>query len=647
MGTSMNQTSVYGLRRGGTMRKALVAVACAAGVIAGVGVLMAVTGKPVQPASPGTGPGAKGAAPGAARMSVDVFSAARLNFDVTTTATGDLRTRNQIELRNRMDSDTTVIEIIGEGKRVKAGDVLIKLNAEPMVQKVDEESLAIESARAAMVEADEGYAIQVSENESAVRAANLKLALANLDLEKWRSGEVKSKRLDLKHSVERATKEELRLREKLEKSKSLHERGYYSLDLLKQDELAWEQSQADLIKKQLDQEVYEEFEYTRDERQKLSDVEEARAEVERVHRQNSSKLASKEADRNNKRQALSIREQKLAKLREQLAAATIVAPSDGLVVYGSSIEQARWGNDDGPMQVGSRVFPNQLLIVLPDTTEMIAAVKVHESLAGRIRPGQRVNIKVDAAGDQRFAGRVESIGVLAEQTSRWMDPNLREYTVRIAMDRESMSDGRSELLKPSMRCEAEIILGNVADALVVPVQAVFNEGPVRYVHVQQGGQGGAARYIRRPVQLGQRSDRYAEIRVGLKEGERVLSRRPEPGEVIAGGWQETELAAVGLKHGDDGQIMPVGGTPGVEGRAGRPAGPGGGPGMGGTGPDARGTGRPAGKAPGAPDAAKDAANKAETAAKADGEVKEGAAPTEEPAPETKPAATAEPGAASK
>jgi len=591
------------MRRAGVLRKALIGVVAAAGVAGSVSALMAFSGKPPESTA--------GKGVGSPRQAVDIFTALRQNFDVTTTATGELRTRNQIELRNRIDSDTTIIELIEEGKRVKAGDVLVKLNAEPMEERLDEESLQIESARAAMVEAEEGHAIQVSENDSAVRAANLKLSLADLDLQKWRLGEVKSKRLELQHSLERATKEEVRLREKLEKSRSLQQRGYYSLDLLKQDELSWEQAKADLIKHQLAQEVYEEFEYTRDERQKLSDVEEAKAEVERVERQNASKMASKEADRNNKRQAFTIREQKLAKLRDQLAAATIVAPSEGLVVYGTSIEASRWGNDDGPMQVGTRVYPNQLLIALPDTTEMIAAVKVHESLAGRLRPGQKVNIKVDAVSDQRFAARVETIGVLAEQTSRWMDPNLREYTVRVALDRDSMSGGKGDLLKPSMRCEAEIILGNVADALVVPVQAVFNEGSVRYVHVLASGQGTASRFARRPVQLGQRSDRFAEIRAGLSEGERVLVRRPEPGEIVPGAWREAELAAAGLKTIDDGQVVPVGWTPesaergqgdAPGGGGGRPKGPGG----------EDGAGRPGGRAEPDRPAPKDSTPSAQT-----------------------------------
>lgn len=528
-------------RRGGAMRKTLLAVGAAAALVAAGAGLLALTPSAPQPA--------KGRAQAAA---VDLATVTRLDFDVNTTATGDLRSRNQIEIRNKIDSDTTIVEVIEEGRRVKAGDVLVRLNAEPMQERLDSESLEIESTRAALVEAEEGYAIQVSENDSAIRAANLKLALANLDLEKWRSGEVTSKRMELTHSLDRAKKEELRLREKLEKSRNLHGRGYYSLDLLKQDELAWEQAQSDLARRELDVQVYEKFEYVRDERQKLSDVEEAGAEVERVQRQNSSRLASKEATLNNRRQALVIREQKLAKLREQLAAAVITAPSDGLVVYGTSIEQNRWGDSEGPLQVGTRVYPNQLLIVLPDTSEMIAAVKVHESLAGRVRPGQTVNVKVDAVGDQRFPGRVESIGVLAEQTSRWMDPNLREYTVRIGLDKAALLTPRGQDLKPSMRCEAEIVLGHVSGALVVPVQAVFNEGPVRFVHVQEAG---TTQYVRRPVSLGQRSDRFAEVRVGLKEGERVLARRPVAGEVRPRPWDEAELAAVGLKLGEQGQVV--------------------------------------------------------------------------------------------
>lgn len=494
---------------------------------------------PAQPAS-----GAKGAG------SLDVYNVAITSFDIATSALGEVRARTQLEIRNPLEADTTILEIVPEGANVKKGDVLVKLNAETIQQRLDQELLNLESSRAQQVEAEESYAIQLSENESSLRAANLKLELAELDLSKWQQGEVESKRQDLDHEVERTTKDEQRLRDKVIKSRELKDKGYYSADQLKQDELAWEQSQAALAKATLARQVYWQFEHPKDERTKRSAVEEAKAELERTKRLNSSRVASKEADRRNKLQSLQIREQLVAKYQKQVDSATITAPQDGLVVYASSLDNARWGGDEGPLQVGSKVWPNQNLIVLPDTSEMIASVRVHESLASKIQPGQTAAIKVDAIGDRKLQGTVEGVGILAEQTSRWMDPNLREYSVRVAIHR-SPDDAQAQQLRPSMRCEAEIQLGRCEDTIAVPVQAIFNEGILRFVYVMDE----PGRWVRRPVQLGQRSDRFGQIRAGLEPGDRVLLRKPDAGEVSNRPWDPAELALVGLGFDDRGQIV--------------------------------------------------------------------------------------------
>lgn len=541
--------------------------------VVGGGVLVATLGSGPRDAQPS----------GAARARLDLAEVSRGDFEISTTATGELRARNQVEIRNQLDSDSTIVEIVPEGASVKKGDVLIRLNSENIQTRLDEQSLELENARAAVIASNNDYEIQVSENESARRAAELKLALAELDLNKWRAGEVKAKRQELAHTLDRTTKDEARLKEFYDRSKLLKEREFYSEDKLKQDQLAWEEAVAAKAKAQLASEIYEQYEYPKDERQKQSDVDEARAEVERVERQNASKLANKEADKKNKQRSLELREQKYQKDREQLAAATIKAPSDGLVVYSTSLESSRWGNDDGPLQVGSKVYPNQTLIVLPDTTEMIASVKVHESFAGRIHKGQPATIKIDAMSDKRFTGEVESVGILAEQTSRWMDPTLREYTVRIALnlpkdlDAPQPAGGRAGAsargLRPSMRCEAEIVMGKVSDALTVPIQAVHSEGLLRYVNLADGS---GTSYSRRPVMIGRRSDRFAEVLAGVEPGDRVLLRKPEPSEIVGKGWNPKELAAVGLELNASGDIVPVAGAPGQgpSERAGGPRGPG-------------------------------------------------------------------------
>jgi HlyD family secretion protein len=387
---------------------------------------------------------------------------------------------------------------------------------------------------------------------------------------------VKIEQLSQAHAIERAEKEVQRLREVLEKSRSLHAEGFYATDRLKQDERDYEQAVNDLAKARLDKQVYEEYTYKKDEKQKRSDVEEAKAELERVERQNASRLASKAAERDNRREVLAQRQRLMQKYEQQLERATIAAPAAGLVVYASSMEQNRWGDDSGPLQVGSKVWANQTLIILPDTSEMVAAVRVHESMAGRIRRGQRTSVKVDAFGEQRFPGVVESIGILAESTGGWRDPDRKEYTVRVVLDREAVAqaaggddapgaDGSSSMsdgggtndrrgLKPSMRAEAEIILGSVEDAVAVPIQAVFNEGVMRFVHVRDGSSG---RFVKRPVLVGRRSDRFAEILGGLVASEQVLLRKPEPGELSNRAPDATELAAAGLTLDESGRIIAV------------------------------------------------------------------------------------------
>lgn len=465
----------------------------------------------------------------------EIFPVAKSTFNIAVVANGELQARNQVEIRSKLEKQTSIVELVDEGARVKKGDVLIKLNVEEIETQLQEEIAKVESAKSDLVVAQNDYEIQLKENESALRKAGLALDLARIEYEKWLHGDDVKKRQEIDLNIQQTVREEERLGEKAERSRSLHERGFLATDTLKQDETAHIEAMANMETAQLERQVYEDYERTKMIKQLTSDIEEAQAELDRVVQSNSSNLASKEADLNNKRQQFKIREERLAKLKEQSEAGTIIAPNDGLVVYGTTLERSRWGGggDEG-MKIGQQVYSNQLLIALPDVREMVASVRVHETIAGRIRPGQKANVRVDAVQGGTFSGEVLSISVLAE-SGGWRDPNLREYTVKIALDD---SEAKSTL-KPAMRCEAEIVLGAVDDALSVPIQAVFNEGPTRFVYTAVGG-----RYEKTPVKVGRRSETLVEIRAGLKEGQKVLLREPTPGEVLSNEISKEALAAL-------------------------------------------------------------------------------------------------------
>lgn len=480
-------------------------------------------------------------------LTADIAIARVQSFDIATTASGELQAKNQIEIRSQLESQSTITEVVNEGVIVKKGDLLVRLKSDNIQTQIDEEVLRVESARAELVAAENSYEIQVSENESKTSAAQLKLDLAVLTLDQWTKGDVEKQRQQLELAIEKGERELTRYTEKFERSEELFKQGFLSKNERDTDEIAKIEADANLKKAVLEKEIYWSYTHPKDQRSKQSDVDQAKAELERVQRQNEIQLTSKDADRLNKRRQKTVREQRLAKLERELAACEIRAPSDGLVVYATSIERNRWGGgSEGPLQIGREVYPNMLLIVLPDTSAMVASVRVHESLAGRVRPGQRATVKIDAFGGTSLSATVDSIGVMAE-TGGFRDPNLREYAVRLLLDPTDLVSQ----LKPAMRCDATITLGRVDDALAVPLQAIFNEGSVRMVYSPRG-----AKYVRVPVAIGRRSDTLAEVTAGLKEGDKVLLREPAAGEVLNLPWDDAQLAEAGYIRNENGEVVP-------------------------------------------------------------------------------------------
>ena len=557
------------------------AIAATAVALAQPPAVPAAPGKPAQvPAPSGPREPARSGTP-------EIAIATVMGFDVSTLATGELEAARQVEIRNPLEQPTTITEIVKEGTRVNQGDVLVRLNSEQIERAIAEEQLRVETARADVAVGENQVAIQISDNESQVRQARLDVEVAKLELRQWLEGDVKSRRQALELALDKATRELTRLKERFDRAKTLAAEGFLSTDELKRDELSYLEAEASLKTAELNKRVYDEIQFGKDEKIKQSAVEEAEAKLIRVQRTGESQLSSRQAELVNRREQMRLREQNLAKLREQLDGAVIKAPTDGLVVYATSLNRDRWGgSSDSALDVGKQVTRNQSLIVLPDTSEMVASVRVHESMAGRIKPGMPATIRIDALGGRAVSGEVLSVGVLAE-SGGWRDPNLREYTVKVKL----IGGEFQQALKPSMRAEAEILLDRVPPTLAVPIQAVFSEGLVRFVVMPADDSG--QRFNRVPVRTGRRSDRFIEVTTGLTEGQRVLLRRPTASEIGDASWQPEQLAAVGLKLDGEGRVVPSApqGGPG----AGGPPGPGRRSGGGGGG----GGATPPGGAPGA------------------------------------------------
>ncbi|MFM1889959.1 MAG: hypothetical protein RLZZ565_716, partial [Planctomycetota bacterium] len=443
------------------------------------------------------------------------------SFNIVIPVSGELAAVRQVEIRNKLESRAVITEIVDEGTQVKAGDVLVRLADEDIKQRILDAEDKVKNAQSDLIAAEQNLEIKRSARESELEKADLAIELATLALKAWEEGEVVAEREELELAKRTADINAKRLKERFDEATRLVEQEFLSRDEYEQDRIRMIEADAKVRQAELAIFLYENFQHRQDEARKRSDLDQASAERVRVEQRNDAELIRIQADVDSRRFSLQTAKDRLADLNRQLEQCTIVAPIGGLLVYASSIQEGRrGGGETPPPAVGTELRPNELVAILPDTSEMVALLKVSEALSGRIQSGQPVTVFSDSLPNIPLRGTVQSVSVLAE-SGGWRDPNRRDYTVRVLIEAET------ELgLKPAMRCRGDIMLDRVEEQPWVPIQSVFREGPVAYVHVA-----GDAGIEQRQVTLGRSGELQVEVKEGIGQGDRVLTRRPSPDEI--------------------------------------------------------------------------------------------------------------------
>ena len=212
---------------------------------------------------------------------------------------------------------------------------------------------------------------------------------------------------------------------------------------------------------------------------------------------------------------------------ERTAETSLAAARDRLRVLGrdaeaiAQIERTRRVDATVPVVaplagtvVQRRLGPNQWLaagsgdpvFTIADLSEMWMVAQVREMDAPMMRPGQAVDVAVDALPGRHFPG---VIGHVASA----IDPVTRRLTVRA-----SVRDP-DQLLKPEMFATFRIALGEAPQALAVPVGALIRRGSTVTLWEALAED----RFILRQVSTGLQADGFVQVTEGLRPGARVVT----------------------------------------------------------------------------------------------------------------------------
>jgi HlyD family secretion protein len=189
---------------------------------------------------------------------------------------------------------------------------------------------------------------------------------------------------------------------------------------------------------------------------------------------------------------------------EQLANATIRAPINGTVLtrdveVGSPVSSI--------LNMGSAAT---LVMTLGDINQVFLRGKVDEVDIGHVRLGQTARITVETFKDRKFEGRVTQISPIGAEKD-----NVTTFEVKVSIDNPGNE------LKANMTANAEIVLEEFANSLIVPENAISYDAKRNPTVdlVDPGAKDGKRKVT---IKTGVGNGTRTQVVEGLKQGDKIV-----------------------------------------------------------------------------------------------------------------------------
>jgi len=186
--------------------------------------------------------------------------------------------------------------------------------------------------------------------------------------------------------------------------------------------------------------------------------------------------------------ALAISEEKRNKARlamnqaeENIKHMTITAPIDGLMVVHPNLDSTGgffFGQALPDYHVGDQVNPGSSIGEVVDVSHLEVYTQVGETDHSNLKPGQPVDIQVYPLPNDKFTGKVETVGG-ATAHAFWDDNAKHKFDVTILLDK---SDPR---LRPGFAARVIIRGDQLSHAVSIPSEAVFDREGKKIVYCKR------------------------------------------------------------------------------------------------------------------------------------------------------------------
>ena len=503
-------------------------------------------------------------------------------FIVAFSEGGELVAVDDVKVENEMDGSSTIVSIIDEGSTVKGpkriqaqpsdtpaalakkyevseealrhvnpdledairntksitipGDLLVELDPGSLKDKILNQEIAVRTAKNSVTKAENDLEIQRLKNQQSIDNAGMDVQFSKLDLEKFKESDAALMREDYKGSITnlanqvKRSKEQMGITEaQIVAYRELEKKQFLSKIKLRQEQLNLQTEQDNVTKylhsiKMLRREsdAYEKYEYKKLEANFTSLIKQSELSLATVRQTATNNMITATTDLETQKQKLELEKEQLIEVKDQMNKTRIYAPSPGLVVYHVG-ESSRYGGSSTMIEKGAALRKGQDIIHLPDLSQMMVALKVHESRINQVKPGLFVQIRIDTVPDRSFKGEIAYVAPVASAAERW-GSNKKVFKCEV-----SIKEDLPPYVRPGASATCRIFVANLpkvrevngkkVKTLKVPIQSVVTTTEGRRVCFKMNKKG---QPVPIPVDTGYYDQTHIQVTQGLSEGETVL-----------------------------------------------------------------------------------------------------------------------------
>lgn len=433
-----------------------------------------------------------------------------LQIDVS--SSGTIENTEQVRVRSEVDGHRTILYLIPEGTEVKTGDLLFELDSAELEEKYAEQKIRVSSAESTFVQSREQYGITENAGLSNIERTRIEVKLAQLDLDKYLKGEYPQQLQQAENAITLADEELRRSQDKLAWSEKLATEGFVTRSELESDTLEVKRRKLNLDVARSNLSVLKKYSHIRTLEGLKSNLYQQEQSLIRVKKDASADLIRAEADLSRRESEFLREKTRLNYYNDQLKKCKVVAPADGMVIYATSINNDR---NQEPLDAGQTVRTRQELIYLPSGGRMKSVFSIRESELQLIEVGMPAVVTIDALGGLKVEGVVTKIAPLPDQSSIWLNPNLKLYDTEVLLNEDVPA------LRAGMNSRVQIIAKEYQDVVYVPVQSVVKvDGePTVFLYDKRGAE-------KRIIQPGLTNNRNLTVLEGLRAGDQILMNPP-------------------------------------------------------------------------------------------------------------------------